>query len=451
MYNLGGLVLHKILKDPTSQSSLEAWAKLKLNFFAAEYMPIFSALNNFYTKYGTLPSFNDMTISLREGLLLNNLKALEKIEIPEDVDILLIVDALLNEYTQEETLKQIEVFIDNVTLLDTEEIKQELSNIVMFLDEKTHTSESVCLMSDITIAEDEDVERTKVPLGINNTFDADIMAKTSELILIGGKRGSGKSIVANNMTVNQYLEGNSSLFFSIEMNQREIFDRTMSMLSGVEYQNIRKGILTKDDYDKLAVVRRDMFIDGQDLYEEYLKERDFNKFENALIKGQLKPDNQIVIIDNSRLTLADIDLNIQKYKTQFKDKLKLVVVDYVNQIEIEDIYSWKQQIVLAKQLKQFARKYDIVLVSPYQIDGDGEARFAKGLLDAPDIAAILKAEKDHIKFDSSKIRNGPPFDFASPMDWPCLRVDPRDYIISTDDDEEEEEKPKKSNNEDMPF
>jgi len=450
MYNLGGLVLHKILQDPTSQSSLEAWAKLKLNFFAAEYMPIFSALHNFYNKYGTLPSFNDLTISLREGLLLNNLKALEKIEVPEDVDIMLIVNALLDEYTQEETLKQLDVFIDNVTLLDTEEIKQELSNIVMFLDEKTHTSESVCLMSDITIAEDVDIARMKVPLGINNTFDADVMAKTSELIMIGGKRGSGKSIVANNMTVNQYLQGNSSLFFSIEMDKREVFDRTMSMLSGVDYQNIRKGTLDQNDYDKLAIARRDMFIDGQELYKEYLNDRDFNKFENALIKKQLKPDNQIVIIDNRRLTLADIDLNIQKYKTQFKDKLKLVVVDYVNQIEIEDIYSWQQQIVLSKQLKQFARKYDIVMVSPYQIDGEGEARFSKGLLDAPDIAAILKNNKDHLKFESSKIRNGAPFDFSSPMDWKCLRMDPTDYV-DVGEVEEEDYTPKVQKDEDLPF
>lgn len=436
MINIGGLVLYKILSNPTNPESLEAWSKLKLNFFAAEYISIYSAMNNFYNKYSTLPSFNDLDIILREGLLRNNLKALQKLKEPDDVSIDKVVDALLNEYTQEETLKQIEVFIDSITLLDSEEIKQELSNIVMTLEEKTHTSEKVCLMNNITITDEEELLTTQVPLGISNTFDSTTRAKTSELLMIGGKRGSGKSIVVNNIFVNQYLQGNSCLYFSIEMNQQEIFNRTMSILSKVNISSLRNSNLNSSDYDKLALCRKNMFMEADDLYEEYIKDKNYKKFESRLIKEkQLKIDNQLIIVDNQRLTLADIDLNTQKFKSKFGDKLKLVVVDYMNQIEIEDIYSWQQQIVLAKQLKNFARKYDVVMVTPYQIDASGEARFSKGILDSPDTAMILEAHEDHLKFKSSKVRSGPAFEIASPIDWDTLSIDACDYITNEENNE----------------
>ena len=228
------------------------------------------------------------------------------------------------------------------------------------------------------------------------------------------------------------------------MPKRDIFNRTMSMLSGVNFTSIRNNTLNQIDYDKLAIVRKDMFLDTDDIYSDYLDNKDYIKFEKELITRKiLKPDNQMVIIDNQRLTLADIDLNIQKFKSQFKDKLKVVVVDYVNQIEIDDVYNWQQQIILSKQLKVFARKYDVVMVSPYQIDASGEARFSKGLLDAPDIAMILNVEKDHIKLISSKARSTSAFELASPIDWNTLRMDSTDYI------EMDDNKTEKTNDEDL--
>jgi len=436
--NIGGLVLFKLLSDPNNTQTLEAWSKIKLSFFGAEYIAIYSAIDNFYIKFGSLPSFSDLDISLRESLLKNNIKALQTLNAP-DVSMELVVDALINEYTQTETLKQIDIFVDNVTLLDTEEIKQELANISLLLEERTHTSEKICLMNDITIIDDAEIETTLVSLGINNTFDSEFRCYTSELILLGGKRGSGKSIVSNNVFVNQYEQGNSCVYFSIEMPKRDIFNRTMSMLSGVNFTKIRNNDLDQYDYDSLAIARKEMFIDTDDIYNKYLEDKNYRQFEKDLIsKKILKPDNQLVIIDNQRLTLADIDLNVQKFKNQFKDKLKLVIVDYVNQIEINDIYNWQQQIILAKQLKVFARKYDVVMLSPYQIDATGEARFSKGLLDAPDIAMILKAEKDHIKLVSSKTRSTSVFELASPIDWSILRMDPRDYIEDDNNNEKED-------------
>ena len=130
--------------------------------------------------------------------------------------------------------------------------------------------------------------------------------------------------------------------------------------------------------------------------------------------------------------MADIDLNITKFKMQFGDKLKVVVVDYVNQIQTPDIFDWKNQISMSKGLKALARKHDIVMVTPYQTDTSGEARFAKGLLDAADVAANLEANDDFITFTSTKTRNIAPFQFNAPINWDTFALSPTDAIIESD-------------------
>ena len=291
----------------------------------------------------------------------------------------------------------------------------------------------------MTLAEPEETG-ARIPLGINNTFDALTGGiALSELVFIGGERGSGKSIVAVNIVTNQYAQGNTSVIFSIEMRAQEIYWRMLSSMAGVPFSAIRKNNLTTIETDKVAKVVADMYVDSDELYSKYKTDLNYVSMEHELSQTKsLKPQNQMVIVDNQQLTLADIDMNIQKLKSQAGDKLKVVVVDYVNQIEIEDIYNWQSQITLSKGLKNIARKHNIVMVAPYQIDKTGEARFAKGLLDAVDMAITLKAGKDFISFETTKVRNIPSTKFASVMDWESLAISPQDAIIEGDSEEGEE-------------
>jgi replicative DNA helicase len=174
-----------------------------------------------------------------------------------------------------------------------------------------------------------------------------------------------------------------------------------------------------------------MFQEADQSVLDFMRHRDRFKFEETLVRNfELKVDNQMIIVDDRNLTLSSIDLHIGKAKARFGDKLKLVVVDYVNQIVLEgtDQYDWKPQIEISKKLKNLARKYEIVMVSPYQIDKDGEARFAKGILDAADIALTMEAhdkETNAISFETTKIRGGKEMAFTCPIDWDTLRISPQ--------------------------
>lgn len=422
------VVLNKLL----TERNLDIWAKLKLVFLDPAYSSLYSVVNKHYEKYSAIPSFDDLELTLREGPASKTLATLRLTEVP-DVSAEVALDALIDQYTQNETVKLLDKFVDKLPLYDTNEIKENLATIALTIEEKTHTSEKVFTMADMMMfSHPEDLEKERVYLGLNNGFDSVLGGVArQELILIGGKRGSGKSIASSNLFINQYESGNSSIYFSIEMTAKETMERNLSILANVNLQNLKQHKLTDDELLRVVRARAEMFENSTDLVSEFLRHRDRFKFEEMLVRScSLKPDNQMIIVDDRDLTLSSIDLHIGKAKAKFGDKLKLVVVDYLNQIQIEgsDIYDWKPQIEVSKKLKNLARKYEIVMVSPYQIDANGEARFAKGILDAADIALTMEAhdkETNAISFQTTKIRGGKEMAFTCPIDWDSLRISPQ--------------------------
>lgn len=437
------IVLNKLLLE----RNLDIWAKLKLSFLDSAYASTYSAISRYYDKYGTIPSFDELELTVREGSAQKTITAIKLIDEP-DISGEVALDALIDQYTQNEALNLIDKFLDKLPIYDTAEVKDSLSNIVMKLDEKTLTTEGVYTMSDILLFRTSDeVSRDRTYLGINNTFDATLGGVAmEELILVGGPRGSGKSIVSSNIVCNQYESGNSAVIFSIEMIAREVHERNFSILSDVPYMALKNGTLSSSDLLKVVRTRAKMFEDAEDLVEDYMRHRDHFKFESQLVREkELKQDNQIIIIDDRALTLSSIDLHLGKLKARFGDKLKTCVVDYLNQIVMEgsgNQFDWQPQIIISKKLKELARKHKVVMFSPYQIDASGEARFAKGILDAADIALTMKSyDKDQgaMGFDTTKIRGGPPLSFVSPINWDTLRISPTSMEAPA---EKDKEKPK---------
>jgi hypothetical protein len=113
---------------------------------------------------------------------------------------------------------------------------------------------------------------------------------------------------------------------------------------------------------------------------------------------------------------------------------RVVIVDYINQVKRGVItrnrmgqYDWTEQIEISKALKSYAQDYNVIMVSPYQIDATGEARFAKGILDAADAAFTLDTHDradNIITFNCVKMRSSEEVSFTSTMDWVSLKIGP---------------------------
>lgn len=430
--DLSAVFFNLLFKNPSE--GIEHWNLVKIQHLHEGYLDLYNNVQQYYEKHSELPSFSSFSLITRSEKILSKIASIKKLDIDSDIKMEIIVDALVNEHIQTEALSKIESLVKSITLLDAEEIKNEFNNISIELEEQSANTGSVNNMSDFLISSEEEVCLEQTYLGINNFIDNDVKIMSTELIMLGGERGSGKSVVATNMSTYQYKIGDVGLIFSIEMRKREVFNRSMSMLSGVSNARLRSGTLTEEDYLKLAYVRKDMFLDSDSIFERYTETKDFRKFELELVNHKkLKEDNQLIIVDNQKLTIADIDSIITKQKSIFGSKLKTATIDYVNQIHIDaDLYDWKTQIVLSKRLKDLARKHEISIVTPYQIDKSGEARFSKGLLDAADMAFILSVEGDYIDFKTTKIRSGSHFTARSRIEWDSLLIDPTNVSETVD-------------------
>lgn len=404
------------------------WSRLKLVYLDPAFSTLYTAIGRHYEKYHNVPGFEELETTLREGSTLATLTAIKLADIP-DISWEVAIDALIDQFTQNETIRHLDKFIDKLPIYDTREIKENLNNIILALDEKTYSANGVYDMGSIMFfTPPEDLAKTRFHLGLNNTFDAVLGGMMrEEYLLIGGERGSGKSITALNISVNQYEAGNTSAYFTIEMTGKETLDRFIAIHAGVPHSSIRKGILTDQEVLSVVKARANMFVDAEEHVLDFLKHKDRYRFEQQLVRNcKLKPDNQIIIVDDRALSLTALDLHLGKIKSRFGDKFTVAVVDYVNQIVIEgaDKYDWKPQITISTKLKDLARKYDIIIVSPYQIDGSGEARFAKGILDSADVALVMSAGEDSMGFSTTKIRSGGEMHFASGINWNTLRISP---------------------------
>jgi replicative DNA helicase len=354
---------------------------------------------------------------------------------PEDVGLDVAIDALKDEYTQQLILSTIKTdLLPDITTLGSEELVERLTLATTKVIEAVDSSEKVFSSGQLAIFEDEEeVDALIVPTGISRRWDEHFGAvRRQELMLIGGKRGSGKSVVSMNFAKQQWMQDKVCPYFTIEMTSGETNQRFLTSVAGINAMDFRNKSSSTFEVLKLAVHRAHMFEGGQELLENYITElgaesyklSDLADFERELMKLTEK-DPKIIIIDDRELTIAAIDAHLTQLKAVHGDKLTMAVVDYLNQVILEnkdDMYDWKDQLQVAKSLKNLARKHDIVIVSPYQVDDSGEARLSKAILDPVDYALVIDRIDDLgvLQLRASKLRSLGQVDFTLPMEWSTL-------------------------------
>ena len=284
------------------------------------------------------------------------------------------------------------------------------------------------------------------PSGLSNHWDSvNGGFALQELVLLGGRRGSGKSIISLNALRTRFEQGHTVALFSIEMRYKEVYDRLMSSISGVPFLNLYKNSTTTAEKMKLAEARLQFWyedsIAAQKVLSEFQTNGEFKEFDKQIRKLP-KKQNRFYIIDDTKLSLGRIEHYMKKFSSEHPN-YSMSVVDYLNIVEIPDRINWQSQIIIADSLKVMARKYNQTVMSPYQIAEDGEARFSKGILDSADKSIIFMPQDQQeqqnqdptnislLKMYTSKIRNGRPLTFDIGINWPTVRVHPSGQIVNS--------------------
>ena len=170
-------------------------------------------------------------------------------------------------------------------------------------------------------------------------------------------------------------------------------------------------------------------------------DRNFDEFHSGLTKNPLHKDRQLDVIYDPVLSLTRIRKELESKVNQ--TDVGVIIVDYINQVKRSNVptkggqYDWTEQIEVSKALKSMAQEYEVPVFSPYQTDNTGEARFAKGILDAADAAFTMETwapEDECITFNCTKMRSAKMEGFTSVMDWETLKIGPQSTMNPKDRD-----------------
>lgn len=419
-----------LIKQIITQKDIDTWSNVREHYLPGEFRSLFGFIEKHIDAYKELPSFDDLKLSIRDRVVQEKLYSIESIEVDSDANSLL--EYLKNEYAQILILDELDKYVDiSIAMSSAQENIESLHDIIMLVEDKVDLEDPSESMQSIELFDSVEDIANYIPLGLNQDFDLENKFKPTDLVLVGGPKGTGKSVVCSNIADSVYQTGKSAIYFTIEMQSREILQRQCAISTGVNLTRLQLRDLNQQEWIKVVTWWANRFEDGKDVLDVYHKNNDFDEFHKTLIKRPLS-DHSIDIVHDSKLTLSKIKntLDVKLAKGDYG----AIVIDYINQITTKHKngqYDWTAQIEIAKELKSMAQDYGVLVFSAYQTDDSGMARFSKGILDAPDAVYSLNAfthEDGCMSFNCEKARGRPPSSFTSEMDWSCIKIGPRSAL-----------------------
>ena len=421
------------LKQVLELQDFESWASVRKQYLPSEYHRLFTEIDKHCEKFHKLPTFEDLKYELRDSSTRELLFAVSSVDV--DADAYMLLQYLKNEYTQREILNSLEDYVDNsMSFEDAEESVGHLRQIVVDVESKVDLQDPQESMQRIPLFESDDDKRKYLTLGLNSTHDFEVSFSPRDLILVGGRRGAGKSITCANIANNVYAAGKSAIYFTIEMDSRAILQRCCAIATEIPFTRLNAKNLSKVEWDKVASWWANRYQDSQDKLTEFREHRNFEKLHDNLRSNcELLPTQQLDVVYEPSLTIAKIRAELDK-KLKGEMDVGVVIVDYINQVKRSSVpsrngqYDWTEQIEVSKALKSMAQEFDICpIFAPYQTDASGEARFSKGILDAADAAYSMEPYEEEdacMTFTCVKMRSAAMRHFTSAMNWETLKIGP---------------------------
>ena len=409
----------------------QTWSVTHKQYLPTEYHGLYKIIDKHCEDFHKMPTIEDLKFEIRDSGTREKLYAIEAVEV--DADPHMLLEYLKNEYTQKEILDSLEDYVENsVAFENAQESVNHLHQIVLDIEDKVDLEDPQESMQRIELFEPEEDLAKYMKLGLNEEYDYEIQFSPRDLVMVGGRRGAGKSVICANIANAVYASGKSAMYFTIEMDSRSILQRCCSIATEVPFARLRTQNLSITEWEKVANWWAARYVDGQDRLKDYRTHRDFNKLHTSLkSQHELLPTQQLDVVYDPALTLSKIRAELDKKVKPLG--VGVIIVDYINQVKRSSLpsrggqYDWTEQIEVSKALKSMAQEYDCTVFSPYQTDASGEARFAKGILDAADAAYTLETwdhEDACITLNCVKMRSASMKSFTSQVDWDSLKIGP---------------------------
>jgi len=222
--------------------------------------------------------------------------------------------------------------------------------------------------------------------------------QSSDLILIAGRPGLGKTSLALNVVEHAaVVQHKTCAVFSMEMSELQVVQRLVSMRAEIDGNRLRRGRLSDQEFTAISAASSEL---------------------------QQAP---IFIEESSRLTVTDV--LAKSRRLQAERGLDLVVIDYLQLIEgVEDDESRVLEVArISRALKAIARELEVPVIALSQLSRQIEQRGTEPMLSDLRESGALEADADLVMFlwqkdrkdreegvvrlKLAKHRNGPTGDF----------------------------------------
>lgn len=409
-------------------SDFDTWISVRKHYLPNEYHAIYDIINKHSDRFHKLPTLEELQLEVRDSNTSEKLYALEAIE--TEAEPFLLLDYLKNEYTQKEALFQLDKWVDNSIAFETaEEVVRALQDIATDLEKKVELEADKHSMQRVELFDSDDEISARVVLGFNQDFDNRFQFRPTDYILMGGRRGSGKSLTCCNIANTLVDQGKVALYFSIEMEPREVLQRCCAIGTDIAFYKIRNKTLDNLEWEKVAKWWSTRYKNGEAHFQKYLEHRDFVLFQKSLSREELS-DAYVHVVYDPSLTLGKFKAEVQKKKRE--GNLGIVILDYLNKMKNtnnpkDDYLDWKAQLNMSQSVKEIAQIEETPIFAPFQTDESGEARMSKGILDSCDAAFVLtayKGDNSAMNFKCTKMRNADEEEFTSEINWLTLKIGP---------------------------
>jgi replicative DNA helicase len=186
-------------------------------------------------------------------------------------------------------------------------------------------------------------EITGLPTGFRDLDRKLAGLHASNLLIVAGRPGMGKSALALNIAQNAAVNDMPVAIFTLEMSREEVVARMLCASGRIDSQRLRSGQLGESDFTKLS---------------------------NAASILYKKP---IYVDDSPGLTVTEIRAKCRRMKR--RPGLSLVVVDYLQLMQGSGQENRQQEIAaISRSLKNLARELDVPIMALSQLNRSMEQR-----------------------------------------------------------------------------
>ena len=195
-----------LIKQVIELQDFETWTSVRKHYLPAEYHSLFKVIDSHCEKFHKMPTMEELRFEIRDNATKEKLFAVDAVEV--EADAFMLLEYLKNEYAQTEIIDSLSEYVESsMSFEDAQESVDHLHQIVLDIEDKVELEKPADSMQRIKLFEDEDSLGRYVALGLNSEYDQQIQFSPRDLVLIGGKRGAGKSLTCANIANNTYAQG----------------------------------------------------------------------------------------------------------------------------------------------------------------------------------------------------------------------------------------------------